>query len=333
MKKHIIAAAVAAAVAVPAMAQVTVSGNVEAGYRSVNANGFTTTGVMGAMTGTPVIRFSGSEDLGGGLKANFQLDFEHNTATGLVDSDDADLGVSTVGLSGGFGSVTLGKMAFRGRDGGGLYRFFGNHGRLTGEFITTDELQSAIEYVSPAIQGFTLSYGVADAGRPGVGAASARQDSITIRGAVGPARFQYGQETVKVAQAANASAPFERKVNTFAANANLGFARVGGVFVDNKTAAAAPITTRVMGLHVAVPMGAFTVGGNYTNYKQAGDNRKTDMFALVAKYGLSKRTNVYGTYQTVNAGTQAVSLTNRLGVGTVAGSTKSGYGISVVHSF
>jgi predicted porin len=279
----------------------------------------------------------------------FQLDLEHNTATGAADSttsstggagEGADLAVSTVGLSGAFGQVTLGKMAFRGRDGGGLYRFFGNIGRLAAESTGTamntgDELQGAIEYVSPSIQGFTVSYGLADNGRTAAGALSARQDSITIRGAFGPVNFQYGQETAKAAQAANAAASIERKVNTFAANANLNVARVGLVYAENKSAEASPTTTRAMGVHTAVPMGAITLGANYTNYKVASGDGKSDVFALVAQYDFSKRTKVYGTYQSITAGATAAGITATRGlkVSEVAGQTRTGYAISVVHSF
>jgi hypothetical protein len=67
MKKHIIAAAVAAAVAVPAMAQVTISGNIEAGRASIKAGtttaaSYTQAGVESQITGTPEVRFSGAKD-------------------------------------------------------------------------------------------------------------------------------------------------------------------------------------------------------------------------------------------------------------------------------
>ena len=82
MKKHLIAAAVAAAVAVPAMAQnVTLSGYVEAGYQDLSFSGDATTRTneeLKAFTAGPFgssrLVISGSEDLGGGLKAGFRLE-------------------------------------------------------------------------------------------------------------------------------------------------------------------------------------------------------------------------------------------------------------------
>jgi len=85
MKKHLIAAAVAGAFAVPAMAQVTVGGILElAPYHTGKvttqaasatvANTLKNTRTAGASTwATSVLNVSGSEDLGGGLTASFLL--------------------------------------------------------------------------------------------------------------------------------------------------------------------------------------------------------------------------------------------------------------------
>jgi predicted porin len=353
MQKHIIAAAVAAAVAVPAMAQVKVSGNVEAGYASAkkgNAVGSTyqQTGLESQIVGTPVIRFSGSEDLGGGLKANFQLDFEFNADDGTVDGiattsgGGADLGVSTVGLSGGFGSLTLGKGATRARDGGGIYRFFGNQGRLAAsstsgaiKFTSEDERESLIEYVTPTIQGFSASVAYHGAGNTAAGAPAANGSSASLRGRVGPATFQVGQERQTGIQTANTTRVKAITFTTVAANANLGMARVGLVYVERYEAEATTSKPKATGLHVAVPMSAFTVGGSYTDYRGTASGSNTKVMALNGVYALSKRTAVHGTYQTVTGGTVKADIMSSRGlnVGEVAGQTNAGYAISVVHSF
>jgi len=125
MKKHLIAAAVAAAVAVPAMAQqVTVYGVIDQGYTSTESklsqpgvslkNKLSTTGDGGAFT-SQRLGFRGTEDLGGGMKANFVLEL------GVADNDgvgDSGAGVATqlttrlafVGLEGAFGRINIGRM-------------------------------------------------------------------------------------------------------------------------------------------------------------------------------------------------------------------------------
>jgi predicted porin len=126
MKKHLIAAAVAAAVVAPAaMAQnVTIYGVIDQGYTATESKGTlgnvsaknktTTTGDGGAFT-TQRLGFRGSEDLGGGMKAFFTFE------QGIADNDgvaDSGAGAATqlttrlafVGLEGGFGKLQLGRM-------------------------------------------------------------------------------------------------------------------------------------------------------------------------------------------------------------------------------
>ncbi len=124
MKKHLIAVAVATAVAVPAMAQnVSVSGtldlnlqqqykNTVGGAAATVANGSNSAkgsgtnnhnATAGAWT-TSNIAFSGSEDLGAGLKASFFLNQEVNNDAGGLAARDV-----WVALSGSFGSLKLGR--------------------------------------------------------------------------------------------------------------------------------------------------------------------------------------------------------------------------------
>jgi predicted porin len=95
MKKHLIAAAVAGAFAVPAMAQVTVAGQVDIGYvmqedsNRAGTNKLKSAGVGdGAHAGSRII-FRGEEDLGGGMKALFHLEY------GMSPTSAAGLGTRT----------------------------------------------------------------------------------------------------------------------------------------------------------------------------------------------------------------------------------------------
>jgi predicted porin len=126
MKKHIIAAAVAAAVAVPAMAQVTIGGNIDTAYTFTNSNssgksqGVLSTGLIS----TPTLSLSGTEDLGGGLKASFRIitrlhtdePISTSTTTAATGTATAASSAFTLGdrgmlvaISGGFGEVALGR--------------------------------------------------------------------------------------------------------------------------------------------------------------------------------------------------------------------------------
>jgi predicted porin len=130
MKKHILAAAVAAAIAVPAMAQnVTISGVLDlsphsvqkltVGTQSVETKG-TGNDTQTGHAGSNRINFAFSEDLGGGLKADGLYRLRYFNGEGGLDTAD-DLWLR---LGGSFGQVKLGRFS----------GFVGNLEGLTGAF-------------------------------------------------------------------------------------------------------------------------------------------------------------------------------------------------------
>jgi len=111
MKKTLIAlAAVAATGAAMAQSSVTIYGVIDAAYTSVNNTGVGSTdntGMTSSNNATNRLGFRGSEDLGGGLKANFQIETGFSTdAPGGTTLGDRG---AWVGVSGGFGEVRLGR--------------------------------------------------------------------------------------------------------------------------------------------------------------------------------------------------------------------------------
>ena len=130
MKKHILAAAVAAAIAVPAMAQnVTISGILDLSPHTVQKLTVGTTSVETKGTGNDTqtgsaasnrINFAFSEDLGGGLKADGLYRLRYINGEGGLDTAD-DLWLR---LGGSFGQVKLGRFS----------GFVGNLEGLTGAF-------------------------------------------------------------------------------------------------------------------------------------------------------------------------------------------------------
>src|SRR5690606_8448937 len=115
MKKSLIAAAVVAALPAFAQAQtnVTMYGIVDASVNAIDLGDNSRTAMV---VGTGTMSTSrwgvrGSEDLGGGLKAVFQLEAEVGVDTGSTGSSGANFWSRTaqVGLQGGFGTVKLGR--------------------------------------------------------------------------------------------------------------------------------------------------------------------------------------------------------------------------------
>jgi len=110
MKKHLIAVAVAAAVATPAMAQVTVSGIIDSGYLSrkdqvnlIDIKRNETGNANGAATSQ--LNFAATEDLGGGLRASAFHNVGLNSNTGGEAARD-----TWVALAGGFGEFKTGRF-------------------------------------------------------------------------------------------------------------------------------------------------------------------------------------------------------------------------------
>jgi predicted porin len=109
MKKTLIAlAAVAATSASFAQSTVTLSGVVDVGIEKRFSGDATR--MTANRNGTSNWTLSGAEDLGGGLKAVFQVSTSFNTDTGTVSSVDG-LGNNGlfVGLTGGFGTLRAGR--------------------------------------------------------------------------------------------------------------------------------------------------------------------------------------------------------------------------------
>jgi predicted porin len=127
MQKKIIALAVAGLVSGGAFAQsnVTISGQMKVGIDQVSASGATAananyTSRTRVVDNNSNIRFSGSEDLGGGMKAIFQIE----SAIGTSDYDGTGAGNTSgtrfasigsrdtwVGLTGNFGTAIIGKAS------------------------------------------------------------------------------------------------------------------------------------------------------------------------------------------------------------------------------
>jgi predicted porin len=125
MKKSLIALAALAAVSGAAQAQssVTVYGIIDSGYSSSKAevlryssttNTYAkdkqdTSGITGnGNESTSRLGFRGTEDLGGGLKANFVFETALNSATSTISAFNNRQ--AFVGLSGGFGTVNVGTL-------------------------------------------------------------------------------------------------------------------------------------------------------------------------------------------------------------------------------
>ncbi|ONN66220.1 porin [Herbaspirillum sp. VT-16-41] len=219
MKKSILALAVLAAFAGAAHAQstVTVYGSVDASLSYTNkiiTSGKETGGQValdsGLMKGSR-LGIKGSEDLGGGLKAVFNIENGFNVDTGEAGQKGLLWGRQAfVGVSGNFGTILAGRqkdvlddiggITSPGDFGGGVSRIHSlNLDRTNGERVN-----NSIRYNSPDFNGFTgsLIYGFGEeAGRTGSG------QSFGLGGlyANGPLNVGLGYFQSKMGDSKNAS--------------------------------------------------------------------------------------------------------------------------------
>ncbi|MCX7263016.1 MAG: porin [Burkholderiales bacterium] len=228
MKKTLIALAALAATASFAQSTATISGNLD--FASVNvggtqaaSKGTTITTGFGTAT-TSVLRFIAVEDLGGGMRATAQYNFDPrtlandgigntlNSATAGSVTGNTTTGLSRdelfVGLSGGFGNIRLGSPNSIGLNAwqpssplgtgiGSGYTGAGRSGTMTNSFVQTRYSRS-VRYDSPVMGGFQVAVLYAAGNdQPAAGTTAqqilnARQATeIGLRYAAGPLTLAY----------------------------------------------------------------------------------------------------------------------------------------------
>ncbi|MFZ9734227.1 MAG: porin [Burkholderiaceae bacterium] len=274
MKKHLIAAAVAAAFAVPAMAQVTVYGVADLGLGSADGSSqMISNGKMN--NGNSRWGLRGTEDLGGGLKASFNFEAGINAETGATDAAYFQRN-AFLALDGGFGQIRLGRGLSAGwAASGGTYDITGSAnysviGNLFG-WVGGVRNNSELRYTTPSLNGFSAAVGVLQ--KDDNNGSSKTDANIIYRG--GP-----------IAIGAAWSKPQGSQQSTqIGASYNFGPAKVAVSYHDPAGAA------KGYTLGLSAPIGATTI--SFDMGKETGLTDSTD-FVIEAKYALSKRTFVYG---------------------------------------
>jgi predicted porin len=313
MKKHLIAAAVAAAIAVPAAAQVTVYGMIGFELNETDTQGTRSdTGVMfgsdvnSTILGTPVIGFRGSEDLGGGLKASFQLEGALNGATGAVgddadDSNDFFSRQSWVGISGGFGDFRFGKQnnALKDIDGFGEtgVNFFDLDGGVSAVASSLQNRDTrTVKYISPRMNGFAGTVSNSTNVSPLHATVGLEVTAYNATYSAGPLKLGIGQALSR--QAGNPG--FERSETVFGGSYNLGVAVVDFSVQNYEIAASGDESeTDFVQIGAHIPLGGkLALKLNHASLEFNGtSDRDTTHNGIMAVYSLSKRTAIYAGYR------------------------------------
>lgn len=285
---------------------------------------------------TSVFGLKGTEDLGNGMKASFNLEGGLNSTSGEVANNGSAAGVfnrlANVNLSGEFGSVGLGLQfsPFVGAALNGVAT--GNESfyvpmlvlangyapttygsTATGGFFVAN----AVTYTSPSVGGLTASVMTQLANS---GAASKpdsnKYDALAINYAAGDLSVAAGYEKNGTLGAKNM---------TVSAAYNMGPARIAGGFISNNSDGA---TETVNTVYVG---GSYALLPNLTgslNFAQNNATTKKQLTVAGLQYTLSKRSYLY---TTIGRGTNGASPL--YGTAQTAGTSATGYAVGVVHNF
>jgi predicted porin len=338
MKKHLIAAAVAAAVAVPAAAQVTVYGAAGVGIETTKTSLKTSTsstpeqgtrftgGAQGL--GTSVIGFRGSEDLGGGLKATFQLEGALNTNAGEVGGGSSNLTNQTfdrqswVGVSGGFGELRFGRTASATKDIEGYGDLGTNIFDLGGAVDSyTDRFANTVYYKSPTVSGLNVvvsnSQGITTAKNTTGGEASGNEVTAYV------VNYRVGKLNIGAGKAdSKTNAGVDVSNTLFGASYNAGFATIEAAYQSEKISDGT--TDKLTQLGAIVPLGGgLDLRVNYSKLDADGGTAEDLKYVgAMGVYTLSKRTRAYVGYRDTSGGSGAAA--------TVASELTT---VGLIHSF
>ncbi len=329
MKKTLIAlAAVAATGAAFAQSTVTLSGTVDVGLQDIGGR-VSPLSMVSSRLGTSNWTVSGTEDLGGGLKAIFKVSTSFN-------ADDGSTAVSAeyptgnvlgnndmfVGLQGGFGTIKLGRsfnptfnLALTANSTKGVtgYQTRANTLDTDGVYIRNQVL-----YATPVFGGFSgqLSFAPSE-----VAGASAHR-GLGLSYANGPIAVNYAYSKV----AAAVPGATVNALNLIAASYNFGVAKLLFTYTDRSNVASDADNTWALG--ATFPVGPGELWASYDRSEVGAGT--TRVIHGGYKYFLSKRTTAY-----VNVGNKknpAVALNGNVNI---PGNNKAvtGWGIGLAHNF
>lgn len=321
MKKTLVAVAALAASAAFAQSSVTLYGVADAYFGSEKIDGVTSQTVVndGGLS-TSRIGVSVKEDLGSGLSA-----FAVVEGAVALDGGAGGLGAdrkSVVGLTGGFGSVSLGSQETPLNDTiENVIDAQGNSafsavtasigGTVANAGLTQSKYNNSVRYDSPNFDGFSgaVQVGLGENKTP---ADSAGRDvAFNLTYANGPlvAGLAYANEKATGSATAEKTLALGGSYDFGVAKLNLGYGTASDVIGTNDG--------RAFSAGVTVPFGAFSFIGQFAQSEVSDVDGNSKSFGLEGRYALSKRTTAYAGYNNTkdNIGGGADFKTNRFGVG------------------
>ncbi len=287
----------AVAVAGAATAQVSVTGALGFGWEGVSP------AVGGSETGIKVtdgnVKFSASEDLGGGMSVLTAMDIQSRGRDTTIAGRDASITLVT-----GFGGFTLGAVdasnGIIGLGGAGapVIGLDGNNPGFGTGVLDGGANVDIAKYSLPLGNGIGISVARTDAANGLKGTNAGNTYGATYSMNAISAAFDYTDAALA-------------KRTRVSGSYDLGVAKLGAGYQTRKFTGATSTNKQTV-LGVSAPYGAFTFGLNYSTNKQSAANISNKGIDLGVSYALSKRTNVYAQMQSVTIGTGDAAKTTRV---------------------
>ncbi|MBT9596263.1 MAG: porin [Vitreoscilla sp.] len=287
MKLLPLPAALALAIAAPAFAQSSVSiyGRLNVTVESVSRNGGDRTGEIN--NNSSRIGFKGTEDLGGGMKAGFQIEHGFDPSTGTAGA--AFWGrQAEVNLSGGFGTVRLG--TFTSEAYYATSDYIGMHNHETGDssdafYTYLGRNANKVGYMSPSLGGLVLHASVSVA----EGTDTEKTYDLAANYDAGPLHLGAGYEKNGDATQFAVRGLYELGAVTLGAYVQRSDLPLAGDAVHVRFSVMYALGASEFHLNVAR-------GGEYANVHRSD----AAQYTLGYNYNLSKRTKVYGYYTRID---------------------------------
>lgn len=307
--------------AAPARAQssVTVSGLIDIGVIHQSASLGADRWKVGSIQRSN-IAFSGSEDLGGGLKATFKLSHRFNPDEGTLESASKPFwhGESTVGLKGAFGSVQVGRRLDAVNSQDWQFDPWGNFDRVASPAWDTwhynyasdprgnggsaeyGRLNNGVFYDSPSMAGFSVHL------------SASPEKAATDRARALGATLNYNSDRVAVMLARSRNSAED---TDSMAGVRVNFAPVAVMAAWNVSEAGSS-TARSLTAGLEYALGATTLKAGWGQTRVDG-TRAVRVIGAGASHALSKRTSVYLDAAHKNFGSTSGNL----------------YGVGLAHAF
>jgi predicted porin len=335
MKKSLLALAVLTAVTGAASAQssVTLYGKVDLGLvlDSGSAAGKSVR-LDSGVTGGSRIGFKGVEDLGGGMKAAFQLETGYcaDSAAGAPNfctGGNNFMGRQAYGaLSGGFGSISAGRQYSLGFNNLSTIDPFGTGfaGQVNNIVDPSGiRINNSATYNTPTIGGVTASAEIAFGEQVGNWQAN-RETGAGVTYASGPVYI--GGTYYSVDNAAGTTAA--RKNYLFGGTYDLGVVKLHAL-VQKSTGVNLDVLDYMGGL--TIPVGGGQLMGSYIHHNdRTAADKDANQAGIGYLYPLSKRTSVYTAFARIKNDNGA---TFTVGNATAAGTGDKAFNLGVVHNF